>query len=216
MRYAALAAAAFFLAWLFWGATLYVRVLAGSAPARLKIRLCLGVIPLFTFRWKPADVRLADAQLGGANPGAGAAAPETDGGEPAGKAEKPSASKQKKQSKRHVLAKKMLPAALRSALWLYRRSRVEDMGAEIDIGLADDAALTALLCAGAYSIAGGLAVAQENAGALRSVKITPHFNADVFCVSFSCIISLRLRHIILESFKLIKEAIKWGRTLSKT
>ncbi|MDD4797430.1 MAG: DUF2953 domain-containing protein [Eubacteriales bacterium] len=210
MRYAVLAALAFFLVWLIWGGTLYLRVQAGNAPIRIKIRFSLGVLPLFSYRWQLPDAKAEGASFAD-EPRPPEAAAQSQEEKPTGGAAD-SEKRQKKQAKRHSLAKKRI----RAALWFYQRGSLEQLSAQMDIGLADNAALTALLCAAAYSAIGALVAARENAATLRNVKITPHFDADVFRVAFSCIISLRLRHIIVESFKLIKEATKWGRTLSKT
>lgn len=107
----------------------------------------------------------------------------------------------------------MRRAITRAAIRLYRRCVVDDFKARIDIGLADDAAATALLCAAVYAIAGLGTPKLRRAEDFGQLQIVPHFGQDTLIARASCIISIRARHIIYEGFNLIKEAYKWARTL---
>jgi len=209
MLIAFFAALLLFRLWLFWSAAVYIKTSLCTQPLYAQVRISLGVLSLgsVTLRSgakKPLVFEVCGIPLPLPRGKKRAAQPK----------EKPG--RKKKNNKAAALLRAMLPAALHSARNLLRRLRIAQLEGGVQIGFADDAGATALACAGAKAAVGALARFMDRAEQLHGFAVSPCFGADRLWVGFTCIVSLKVRHIIIETFMLAKEAFKWARILSKT
>ncbi|MDD3243183.1 MAG: hypothetical protein PHD32_05585 [Eubacteriales bacterium] len=204
MFYAFLAAFLLFRVWLFFGAALYLQVDLRTKPIFFRLRVSLGVLRLGAFTLDEQARKKMALEVCGI--------PVRLGKKGVEKKKRP----RPWQKKAELLARKLIPAGIRAACRLYARCRVSDICAAAEIGLADDAGATAVVCGSLTVTLGALAQHMDDPRRLEAVSVQPCFGQDRFWLTFSCIVSLKLRHIIIETFKLAKEAFQWARILSRT